>query len=523
MALAISSGASPDKGLVTAIVAGFVVSLLGGSRVQVGGPTGAFIVVVFSVIAQHGYQGLILATLLAGVILVVAGYAGFGRIIRFVPYPVVTGFTAGIAVIIATAQIKDFFGLRIDKVPAEFIPKLQTYLDHIDTISLVTLAVGLASFGLILGLKSLTPRLPVFLIAVVGAASAVFMLSLPVDTIGSRFPDMPAGLPMPALPGWDFAKLVEIIPSAFTIAFLAGIEALLSATVADGMTGYRHRSDQELVAVGFANITSGLFAGLPATGAIARTAANIKSGGKTPLAGMFHALFLLIFIVFAGKLMGFVPLAALSAILFVVAWNMSEIHHFLHIFRMSRNDRIVMLLTFVLTVFVDLTVGIGVGVTLASLMFQYEMSQANAAHLQQGRVRDSNGDGGNGQAEDPTQRLDLPPGVEVFRLTGPVFFGMTSAMIDTLKSMGARPKVLIVRMKLVPHMDVAGVNAVQDLVDMCRTQGSKIIFTGVQKAPGAMMRKADIVENESDIFVLNAYPDALNLANKLLEADGRAT
>ncbi len=491
-------------------------ALLGGSRVQVGGPTGAFIVVVFSVIVEHGYHGLVLATLVAGVLLVSAGYAGLGRVIRFVPYPVVTGFTAGIAVIIATSQIKDFLGLKIAEVPAEFVPKLQSYFDHIGSISLVTLGIGAASLALILGLKAFAPRLPGFLLAVIGAAAAAFILQLPVDTIGSRFPDMPDGLPTPGLPDWNFALLVEIIPSAFTIAFLAGIEALLSATVADGMTGYRHRSDQELVAVGFANITSGLFAGLPATGAIARTAANIKSGGKTPLASMFHALFLLLFIIFAGKLMGFVPLAALSAILFIVAWNMSEVHHFLHIFRMSRNDRIVMLLTFTLTVFVDLTVAIGVGVTLASLMFQNRMSQANVAHLQKGRMHDSDGDAGD---EDPDQRQDLPGGVEVFRLTGPVFFGMTSAMIDTLKSMGERPKVLIVRMKLVPHMDVAGVNAIQDMVNLCRSQGSKLIFTGVQKDPMDMMRKADIVENNSDIFIANAYPDGLNLANDLLQSE----
>ncbi|MBB4633570.1 SulP family inorganic anion transporter [Sphingosinicella soli] len=321
MALGIASGASPDKGLVTAVVAGFLISALGGSRTQIGGPTGAFVVVVFNIIAQHGYDGLVLATLLAGAILLVAGYARLGNLIKFIPHPVVTGFTAGIAVIIAATQVKDFLGLRMAEVPADFLPKIAAYGQAIGTIDLATLGVGIAALGIIVALRRTAPKVPGFLVAVVVTALAVSLLGLPVDTVGSRFPAIPSGLPMPHIPALSLDKLTAVLPAAFTIAFLAGIEALLSAVVADGMTGYRHRSNQELVGQGIANLASALFGGLPATGAIARTATNIRAGGRTPVAGLFHALFLLLFMALGTDLMGYIPMAALAAILFMVAWG----------------------------------------------------------------------------------------------------------------------------------------------------------------------------------------------------------
>lgn len=513
MAIGIASGASPDKGLITAVIAGFMISLLGGSRVQIGGPTGAFIVVVFNVIAHHGYDGLLLASILAGVILIVAGYARFGQVIKYIPYPVVTGFTAGIAVIIASSQVKDFLGLQISEMPAEFIPKWHSIFFSLDTLSVITLAVGLASFLMIVLLKRLAPNLPGYLIAIVSAALAVFIFHLPVDTIGSRFPDIPSGLPMPVMPAWSFEKFVEIVPSAFTIAFLAGIEALLSATVADGMTGYKHRPNQELVGQGAANIVSALFGGLPATGAIARTATNIKAGGKTPLSGMFHAVFLLLFMLFATDVMMFVPLAALSAILFIVAWNMSEIRHFIHIFKLSKSDRTVMLLTFALTVLVDLTVAIGVGVTLASLLFMYEMSRSVALRSQGRHIRDLSGDAG----EDTTQRDDLPEGVEVFRITGPVFFGMADTMMDALQSIGERPKILILRMKLVPYMDVAGAKALSQLIKKCHARGSKIILSNLQDQPKEMLTRSGIADNGQNVFFAAAYEDAIKDSRRLVK------
>ncbi|MCB0634490.1 MAG: SulP family inorganic anion transporter [Saprospiraceae bacterium] len=512
MALGIASGASPDKGLVTAVIAGFLISFLGGSRVQIGGPTGAFIVVVFNVIARYGYDGLLLATLLAGIILIIAGYARFGRVVKYIPYPVVTGFTAGIAVIIASSQIKDFLGLDISVVPAEFIAKWQTYFSHLDSFSLTTFTVGFCALLTIILLKRYAPKLPAYLIAVTLAAIGVFALQLPVATIGSRFPDLPSGLPMPHLIAWDFEKLTAIVPSAFTIAFLAGIESLLSAVVADGMMGSRHRSDQELVGQGIANIASAFFGGMPATGAIARTATNLKSGGKTPIAGMFHAIFILLFILFAGDAMAFVPLAALSAILFVVAWNMSEFQHFIHIIGLSKSDRTVMLLTFALTILVDLTVAIGVGVTLASLLFMREMSKTVTLRSQGRHIRDVSGD----IEEDEDQREFLPVGVEVFRITGPIFFGVTGTMLDTLQAMGSTPTILIIRMKHVPYMDVAGLNAIKNLIKECHLKKTVIIFSGLQQQPAELFDKAGIKDNHTDLQLSPSYEDAIVLAHQLV-------
>ncbi|MGL4541730.1 MAG: SulP family inorganic anion transporter, partial [Polymorphobacter sp.] len=427
MALGIASGASPDKGLVTAIVAGFFISLLGGSRVQIGGPTGAFVVIVFNVIAQHGLDGMVLATAMAGVILMIAGYARAGQLVKFVPAPVVTGFTAGIALIIATSQIKDFFGLSMAEVPADFLPKWQAYLHDAATINWAAAAVGAGALALIIGLRRTVPKAPGFLIAIVAAAAVVALFKLPVDTIGSRFPNMQAGLPLPQLPVFSLAKAQEVLPAAFTIAFLAGIESLLSAVVADGMTGFRHRSNQELVGQGAANLASALFGGLPATGAIARTATNVRSGGRSPVAGMLHAVFLLLFVLFAGDLMAFVPMAALAAILFIVAWGMSEIDRVRMLLRMPRADRVVLVLTFLLTVLVDLTVAIGVGVTLASLLFMARMSETVAINAGATMVPEDGDDSGNGPGN--SQRDTLPPGVEVFQITGPFFFGVAGELL----------------------------------------------------------------------------------------------
>ncbi|MBI1301417.1 MAG: sulfate permease [Alphaproteobacteria bacterium] len=514
MALAIASGASPDKGLITAVIAGFMISFLGGSRVQIGGPTGAFVVVIFNVIAQHGYDGLILATLMAGVILLVAGYARMGQIIKFIPHPVITGFTAGIAVIIASSQVKDFLGLRIDNVPADFIPKWMAYFEAMNTASLVTLGVGLAALLIIIGLRRFTPKLPGYLIAVIVSAFAVALFQIPVETIGSRFPDIPTGLPMPQLPAWDFAKLQSVIPSAFTIAFLAGIEALLSAVVADGMTGTRHRSNQELVGQGFANIASSLLGGLPATGAIARTATNIKAGAKTPMAGMFHAVFILLFMLFAMDIMAFVPMAALAAILFVVAWGMSEIGHFIHIFRLSRTDRAVMVLTFLLTVLVDLTVAIGVGVTLACLLFMKHMSEAVEIKSEWRKASTQYDE----NVEYEAQRHDLPKGVEVFQITGPFFFGVASNLVDTLKAMGQMPKVLILRMRLVPYLDATGESALEAVIKQCGDNGTQLILSGLQPQPLQMLKNAHIEDGKAHMSFVSNYEAALKKAEEIIHA-----
>jgi SulP family sulfate permease len=511
MALAIASGASPDKGLITAIIAGFLISFFGGSRVQVGGPTGAFVVVVFNVIAQHGYDGLMIATLMAGLILIAAGVFKIGRLIKFIPHPVVTGFTAGIAVIIASSQVKDFLGLSLENVPSEFLPKWQAYFGAISSVDVATLLVGLGAFSVIVALRRFAPRSPGFLIALILAAVVVALFKLPVDTIGTRFPDMTSTIPMPSLPALSWARVVELLPSAFTIAFLAGIEALLSAVVADGMTGTRHRSNQELIGQGIANLGSVAFGGLPATGAIARTATNIKAGAKTPVAGIMHALFILLFVLFGSDLMAYVPMAALAAILFVVAWGMCEIDRFIALLRMPNSDRAVLLLTFGLTILVDLTVAIGVGVTLASLLFMARMSETVQLDNGDSPDLDDESDG-----DDLGQRDDLPKDVEVFRISGPVFFGVAGELLDAMRKIGRTPKVIILRMRLVPMLDASGVTMIEEFIEQASVSGAKIILSGVQPQPKEMLKRIGLSGDKLGVFFEADYPAALRHAKQLI-------
>ncbi|MEQ1688522.1 MAG: SulP family inorganic anion transporter [Sphingopyxis sp.] len=469
MALGIASGASPDKGLVTAIVGGFLISAFGGSRVQIGGPTGAFVVVIAGVMTQHGYAGLVLATGMAGIILVASGYAGLGRLMKFVPMPVVTGFTAGIAVIIASSQIGDLLGLRAWNVPADFLSKWVAYGQALGTINWLALAVGGGALGLILLLRRFAPRLPGYLIAIIAASLVVALLGIGVETVGDRFPAMPTSLPAPHIPRITLEMVREVMPSAFTIAFLAGVEALLSAVVADGMSGYKHRPGQELVGQGLANIAAALFGGLPATGAIARTATNIRAGAKSPMAGIFHAVFLLVILVVAGSWIAYVPMAALAAILLVVAWGMSEAERFRHLIRMEMGDRALMLLTFGLTVLVDLTVAIGVGVTIASLLFMARMSEASGLL------------GDDESVEDSEQRAALPDGVEVFRLAGPLFFGVAGEMLDALNRIGRRPDTIILRLDRVPFIDASGVETLATFVAQAADHGTMVILTDMPR------------------------------------------
>jgi SulP family sulfate permease len=476
MALGIASGASPRVGLVTAIIAGFLISALGGSRVQIGGPTGAFVVIVAGVIAAHGFDGLILATLIAGVILIVAGYSGVGRLMRYVPMPVVTGFTAGIAVIIASSQVGDFAGLRTGSVPADFIDKWSAYAGAVATINWLALAVGAGTLGLIIILKGVAPKWPGYLIAILAATTAAALLKLPVETVGDRFHAMATGVPLPRMPKFSLAMLHEVVPSAFVIAFLAGIEALLSATVADGMTGRRHRSGQELVGMGVANIVSGFFGGLPATGAIARTATNIRAGGRSPMAGMFHALFLLVFTLVAGQWLALVPMTALAAVLLMVAWGMSEFDRFVALVRTDAGERALLLLTFLLTVFVDLTVAIGVGVTLAALLFMMRMSETAGLVAMNAE-------------EEPGLREQLPEGVEVFRFTGPIFFGVASEMLEGLRRAGERPRAIVLRMEEVPYIDATGANALATFTRQAKHAGTEVWLAGLNEQPREFLAK----------------------------------
>ncbi len=517
MALAIASGTTPDKGLITAVVAGFLISLLGGSRVQIGGPTGAFVVVVFNVIREHGYDGLILATLMAGVVLLVAGFARLGTWIRYIPEPVVTGFTAGIAVIILTSQIKDIFGLNVPDVPAAVAEKLGAFWATRDTVNPAAIFIAAMALAMIVAMRRFAPRLPAFLIAVVATASIALIFELKVESIGSLFGGIPSRLPAPAIPEITFAKMQKLIPSALVIAFLAGVESLLSAMVADGMTGTRHRSNIELVGQGVANIASALFGGLPATGAIARTATNIRSGARSPVAGMMHALFLLFFMVAAAPLASFVPLATLGAVLVVVAWNMSDAPRFLHMMTAPLGDRLVLILTFSLTVLVDLTVAIEVGVVLAAILFMHRM--AEVAGVQPREIGEP-AEASTGGAIDEFQRADLPPGVNVFQMQGPLFFGVTHRLAEVLDRIDKPPRVFILRMRMVPFIDASGVSALAAFVRHCRQRGTAVILSGVQPSLRAVMARMHLGEEGDEVRFAPDFQAALELAREIAESPG---
>jgi len=518
MALAIASGATPDKGLITAVIAGFIISALGGSRYQIGGPTGAFVVVVFNVIATHGYEGLLQATLMAGIMLLIAGIARFGAIIKYMPQPVVTGFTSGIALIIFSSQIKDFFGLVIEKTPADFIPKWLSYIENASTLSPATFAIGAISFATIYLTRRFAPKLPAFLFAVVIGSIAAVLFHLPINTIGSQFGDLPNMLPAPSLPHFDIGRVKELFPSAFTIAFLAGIESLLSAVVADGLSGSRHRSNCELVAQGLANIASVMFGGLPATGAIARTATNIRSGAYSPVAGMLHAVFLLAFMFFLAPLARYVPLASLAAVLIMVAWNMSEVEHFTQLLRGPRGDRAVLLLTFGLTALVDLTVAIEVGMVTAALLFMYRMSNVveiqsdrrmgadDATHFSR-RSRDS---------EDI--RHDLPKDIEVFRFRGPFFFGVVSRLVDTIEEVEGRPRAYILDMTDVPMIDSSGAAALGSVIEHCRKRNIEMLIAGLKGHPHDTVQQMGVTKGHGHVKLYGSFAEAVKAAKLLKPA-----
>lgn len=483
MALAIASGTTPDRGLITAVVAGFMISLFGGSRFQIGGPTGAFVVVVYSVVERHGLDGLILATAMAGVLLIAFALARLGTVIKFIPYPVVTGFTAGIALIIFSSQISDLFGLGLSDPPGDFLAKWRAYAGAAADWQPAAAGVSGVTLAAILLLRRYRPRWPAFLIAVALGTALTLILDLPVETIGSRFGALPQMLPAPQMPEVTLARLVDLFPDALTIAFLAGIESLLSAMIADGLTGGRHRSNGELLGQGLANLTSAAFGGLPATGAIARTVTNIKSGGRTPVAGILHAAFLLLFMLLLAKVLVFIPLASLAAVLVIVAWNMSEVRHFARLLRAPRGDALVLLVTFSLTVLADLTLAIQVGIVLAALLFMRRMSEATEVEIGQEILQRDVADA-PGHAELPRRiQEELPPGVEVFQINGPFFFGVATRLQHVLDGLRKPPRVFIVRMRRVPMIDASGAHALGEFIDSCRKHGTEVLLTAVRPQP----------------------------------------
>ncbi len=514
IAFAIASGVSPERGLYTAIVAGFLISALGGSRVQIGGPTGAFVVVVSGVVAQHGVNGLLVATLMAGVILVAFGLLRLGGAIKFIPYPVTIGFTAGIAIIIFTSQVRDLLGLRMDEVPAEFLGKWAAFAAHFDSLNPWALVIATATLGIIMLWPRVERRIPGPFVALIVTTVAAQLLDLPVETIGQRFGSIAAGVPTPALPQITLAMVMSLAGPAFTIALLAGIESLLSAVITDGMIGGRHRSNMELVAQGVANIASPLFGGIPATGAIARTATNVKSGGRTPVAGMAHAVTLLLITLFFGRWVALVPLATLAGILVIVAVHMSEWRTFAAEFRGPKSDIAVLLTTFTLTVLVDLTVAIEVGLVLAAFLFMRRMAEVTNISVLTHEFRDPKDD----DEGDPnaTRRRTVPPGVEVYEISGPFFFGAAARFKEELAAIAARPKVLILRLRHVPVIDSTGLAALRDVVRRSRAEGTLVVLADVHAQAIAALERSGLWDEIGEDNITGNVDDALNRARGTL-------
>ncbi|MGB0670622.1 MAG: SulP family inorganic anion transporter [Rhodospirillales bacterium] len=482
MAIAIASGATPAQGLYTAIVGGFLVSALGGSRFQIGGPVGAFIVLVSATVQEHGMDGLILATLLSGILLMVIGFCRLGTYIKFIPYPVTVGFTAGIAVIIFASQIRALLGLRLDGAePGPLVDKLPALAGALSTVQPVTVALAVGSLATLIILKRTRPQWPAMLIAVAGAAGVTALLDLPVATIGSQFGGIPSSLPLPSLPGLSFEKIWAVLPNAVAFTLLGAIESLLSAVVADGMSGRRHRSNCELVGQGVANLGSALFGGICVTGTIARTATNVRAGARGPVSGMLHAVFLLIFMIVAAPLASYIPLAALAAVLTLVAWNMVEKEAIATLLRTSRGDAAILLSTFLLTLFRDLTEAIVVGFALGSVLFIHRMSETTAveADFTQGVADQADGPSDSRQPYDGT--LASNPAVVVYRITGAFFFGAAAAIGSVLDRIADSHEVLIIDFENVPFLDSTAAHTITSLAQKARRRGVAVILTGTSR------------------------------------------
>lgn len=488
IAFAIASGVSPQQGLYTAIVAGFLISLFSGSKYQIGGPTGAFIVVVFDIVSRFGYGGLAVATFIAGFLLVLMGLAKLGAIIKFIPYPMTVGFTSGIALLIAVTQVKDLLGLTLTETPSGVLERITAYSGAMDTLNVQALAIGVVSMFIILMMPRITKKVPGSIIAIILTTAAVSIFDMPVDTIGKLFGDIPSSLPVPSIPKIDLQMLPQLIGPAITITILGGIESLLSAVVADGMKGTRHNSNMELVGQGIANIVSPLFGGIPATGAIARTATNIKNGAVSPVSGLVHALTLFAIMLFFAPYAKMIPMATLAAVLLVVAYHMSEWKHFLKLMKSPPADILVMIVTFLLTVFIDLTVAIQTGVVLSALLFMNRMAATTEARYVKADLNDE-------LTEDNDLKSEMiPDGVEVFEIFGPFFFGAANNFKDTLSIVERPPKVLILRMRHINMIDATAIRALEDVIDKTKKDGTKLIFSGVKPSLMNVMIKAGVAD-----------------------------
>lgn len=519
IAFGIASGVAPEKGLFTAIIAGFIISFFGGSRVQIGGPTGAFIVIVYGIVEQFGVTGLAIATIMAGVMLVLMGFLKLGTIIKFIPYPVVVGFTSGIALTIFATQIKDFFGMQIQSVPADFISKWGVYAQHLDTINWWALGVGVLSVILIIFTPKISKKIPGSLVAIVVLTVAVYFLRehfgiTSIKTIGDTFAIDPS-LPAPDAPKIDYEAIRMLLPTAFTIALLGAIESLLSATVADGAIGDKHDSNTELIAQGFANIVVPIFGGIPATGAIARTMTNINNGGRTPVAGIIHAVVLLLILLFLGGLTKHIPMACLAGVLVVVAYNMSEWRTFKSLMKGAKSDVAVLIITFLLTVIFDLTIAIEIGMLLAVVLFIRRISETSTIS----QVRNKINKAEYVEGSKDTDQLKLPDGVEVYEIEGPFFFGLANKFEETMKLIGDKPKIRIIRMRKVPFIDSTGVHNLETLIKSSQRDGITVLLSGVNEKVRKGLVAASIDDLIGADYICPNIDVALEKAERLLNLE----
>lgn len=513
IALAIASGVGPVQGLYTAIVAGFFISFFGGSRVQIGGPTAAFVVIIYGIVTTYGTDGLIVATIMAGIILCIMGLCHFGSLIKYIPYTITTGFTCGIAVTLFVGQIKDFLGLDMGAVPSEFIEKLGAYAANITTINPVTVAIGAVALVILILWPKVTDKLPGSLIAIIVTTAIVYFAKLPVNTIGSVYGELSSAFPSFHMPSFSYKLVQELISPAFTIAILAGIESLLSAVVSDGMIGDTHKSNAELIGQGLGNIFSGLFGGIPATGAIARTAANVRNGGRTPIAGITHCITLSIILVVLMPLASLIPMTTLAAVLLVVAWNMADWTSFLHLCKTApKSDVIVLVATFFLTAFFDLVVAIEVGVVLAALLFMKRM--AETADVTAWKYADEP-DVAPGEAE---KMRDIPHSIRVFEISGPLFFAAADEILAITSDKST--KVIVIRMRSVPAIDASAMRSLRDLAARAKKKHITLIFSHVNEQPMSVMKKDHFIELIGEEHFLPNIVEALDYAENMVADSG---
>jgi SulP family sulfate permease len=513
IALAIASGVGPVQGLYTAIVAGFFISFFGGSRVQIGGPTAAFVVIIYGIVTTYGTDGLIVATIMAGIILCIMGLCHFGSLIKYIPYTITTGFTCGIAVTLFVGQIKDFLGLDMGAVPSEFVEKLGAYAANITSINPVTVAIGAVALVILILWPKVTDKLPGSLIAIIVTTAIIYFAKLPVNTIGSVYGELSSAFPSFHMPSFSYKLVQELISPAFTIAILAGIESLLSAVVSDGMIGDTHKSNAELIGQGLGNIFSGLFGGIPATGAIARTAANVRNGGRTPIAGITHCITLSIILVVLMPLASLIPMTTLAAVLLVVAWNMADWTSFFHLCKTApKSDVIVLVATFFLTVFFDLVVAIEVGVVLAALLFMKRM--AETADVTAWKYADEP-DVTLGEAE---KMRDIPHSIRVFEISGPLFFAAADEILAITSDKST--KVIVIRMRSVPAIDASAMRSLRDLAARAKKKHITLIFSHVNEQPMSVMKKDHFIELIGEEHFLPNIVEALDYAEALVADSG---